>query len=302
MNISHASLLANRRSFLTKVGAAGIGALAFSSLSGAQQIDPGANGLRRRKSRRRDADILNFALNLEYLEAEYYIRAVTGQGLSADDIGGSGTPGDVVAPANSLVPFQTPAIAQYAAEIAADEQAHVRFLRSALGGAAVVRPAINLQESFTAAAVAAGVIQPGQTFNPFADELSFLLGAYIFEDVGVTAYAGAAPFLLSPDVLAAAAGVLAVEAYHAANVRTALFALGAQDPAGQISDARDSLDGPSDLDQGIVDAAGNANIVPTDGDGLAFARTPKQVLNIVYLNPDTQPGGFFPQGLNGTIK
>ena len=41
---------------------------------------------------------------------------------------------------------------------------------------------------------------------------------------------------------------------------------------------------------------------PTDANGLAFVRTPKEVLNIVYLNPNTQPGGFFPHGVNGQIR
>jgi hypothetical protein len=104
-------------------------------------------------------------------------------------------------------------------------------------------------------------------------------------------------------ILEAAAGILAVEACHAGLVRTVLLAKGLADPAGKISEARDSLDGKSDLDQGIVDAKGKANIVPTDKNGIAFSRTPGQVLNIAYLNPDkVTSGGFFPKGVNGEVN
>ena len=107
-----------------------------------------------------DADILNFALNLEYLEAEFYLRAVSGMGLSAADAGS----GAGAVTGGTQVQFQTPAIQQYAMEIANDELAHVRFLRSALGSAAVSRPAIDLMNSFNAAAMAAGIGADVQSF------------------------------------------------------------------------------------------------------------------------------------------
>ena len=244
-----------------------------------------------------DTDILNFALNLEYLEAEFYLMAVNGTGLASADTAGVGATGTVTG--GGAVQFTTPAIQQYAASIAHDEQLHVKFLRSALGSAAVARPTIDLSASFTTAARAAGLIGPGGTFNPFADEDSFLLGAYIFEDVGVTAYRGAAPLIRSKEYLSAAAGILAVEAYHAANVRTVLFQKGMGDATAKISALRASASGADD-DQGVV-LNGVANIVPLDENGLTFSRTTTQVLNIVYLGGASGNFGFFPQGLNGAI-
>jgi hypothetical protein len=190
-----------------------------------------------------DFDILNFALNLEYLEAEYYLRAAFGTGLSSGDIDGTGTLGGVSG--GRRVPFETPAIQQYAEEIALDELAHVRLLRAVLGNRRVARPALNLDTSFTLAARAAGIIGPNDTFDPYADENSFLLGAFIFEDVGVTAYKGAAPLIQDKGILEAAAGLLAVEAYHAGEIRTVLFMRGQElpqliDAANAISDLRDA--------------------------------------------------------------
>ncbi|MFJ2353804.1 ferritin-like domain-containing protein [Frigoribacterium sp. NPDC087798] len=246
-----------------------------------------------------DATILNFALNLEYLEAEFYLRAVTGSGLPADQITGIDPQGGVVG--GAPVPFKTTIVKRIAQEIAADEKAHVSFLRSALGGAKVSRPAIDLQSSFTAAALAAGVITPGQTFDPFASEENFLLGAFIFEDVGVTAYKGAAPLIYNKTYLGAAAGILAVEAYHAGIIRTTLNAKGLQVPATKISDARDSLDGSTDDDQGLT-LGGVQNLVPTDANAIVYGRTAERVLNVVYLTPNQiDKGGFFPQGINGSI-
>jgi len=255
-----------------------------------------------------DPEILNFALNLEYLEAQFYLYATTGAGLPDNLTTGTGTRGTVVG--GTRVPFSDPVVAAYAKEIAADELAHVAFLRSALMSSAVVMPSIDIggtdpNGAFSKAAQAAGLAPAGTAFNPYADDLSFLLGAYIFEDVGVTAYKGAAPLISNKTYLEAAAGILAAEAYHAGLVRTVLYSKGvdAQAAAGKISNARDSLDNTADVDQGIApDASGASNIVPLDANGIAYSRTPGDVLNIVYLNSNAvDRGGFFPAGLNGTL-
>ena len=245
-----------------------------------------------------DADILNFALNLEYLEAEFYIRAFLGQGLSASDRGGVGGAGGFVL-GGSAVPFKTAAIFEYAEKLTIDEVNHVRFLRRSLGAAAVAAPNIDLLNSFNALAAEAGLIPAGTQFNPFADEVSFLLGAFIFEDVGVTAYAGAANLLTNPAYVSAAASILAIEAYHGGAIRTALAMLGQQAAANAISAVRAKAGGGNE--QGLSVGNLTINISPSDTDSLAFRRTTTQVLGVVYNGRPTG-GGFFPNQVNGTIR
>ncbi len=302
--------------FRAVLGAAAVGgAFAFATAAEAQAVT--------------DADVLNFALNLEYLEANFYYYAAFGTPIPAASIGSGGVPANSL-PLNAgarAVAFTDPVVRAYAREIARDELAHVDFLRTALGSAAVVQPQLDVgitpTGAFSSAARAAGFLRPAPAtgaptdfFDPYASDLAFLYGAYIFEDVGVTAYKGAAPLITNKVFLDAAAGILAAEAYHAAIVRTTIDRMGAMPGLAAstirgdtelVSTARDSLDGASDLDQGLNQTTTGvgltANIVPADGNGIAFSRSTGQVLNIVYLNrAAVTAGGFFPQGVNGAIR
>jgi hypothetical protein len=247
--------------------------------------------------------ILNFALNLEYLEANFYSYAVTGAGIEAQgvEITGNGPQGTVLAPSTTQVTFSNPNVAAYAQEIMLDEIAHVNFLRGVIlanHNKPAAQPSIDLVNSFNTAASAAGL---GSSFSPFtssAGDLDFLLGAFIFEDVGVTAYHGALASIGNDNVLTGAAGIMGTEAYHASIIRTEIYGLGmaAIQAAQDISNARNALGGEG-LDQG-VEFEGMSNIVAADANALVFARTTRLVENIVYLGVNAKKGGFFPDGIN----
>ena len=306
------SIISSRRALLA-VGGAAIAGLAFAPKAEAQATVT-------------DNDILNFALNLEYLEAQFYTLATAG--VTIDKLMtpipvavNGGTAGTVtLKPSFTKVPFTNTGIAAYAAETALEEQKHVKFLQTALGTNAVSMPNIDLYNSFNALASGAGI---GSAFDAFANDANFLIGAYVFEDVGVSAYHGAAGLISDKTkILPAAVGIHAVEAYHAGLIRTTIAGLDAQ--AGntaltgltqKISAFRAKLANPSgtpvdDVGVSTVSVALNgssnnytaATIVNADSNTIGWSRSTTQILAIVTGGSSTNKGVFFPAGLNGTIK
>jgi hypothetical protein len=317
-------VIVNSRRKMLALGGAALAGLAFAGVKLAEA-----------QATYSDSDILNFALNLEYLESQFYTLATAGKTIDQVGIGiGAGTSatggGTVVTktggPTACLVPWTLPAIQAYATETATEERNHVTFLRSALTTSAVAMPNIDLYNSFNTLAGAAGI---AATFDPFANDLNFLVGAYVFEDVGVTAYSGAAPLITTPAYLAAAAGILGVEAYHAGLVRTSIFLADPDGKAGlqgytqKISATRMALDGSTTTDDiGVgfqttsTEPTGTTNLAATIVDAQTdtpnysktYSRSTTQVLKIVTGSANIPAAGakytgvFFPNGLNGLFS
>lgn len=132
--------------------------------------------------------VLNFALVLEYLEAEFYNRGIAAANLI---------------PAADRAIFLT---------IQGHENTHVEYLKTTLGASARPKPTFDYSYG------------NGSGTGPFADVFTnyttFKAVAQAFEDTGVRAFKGQAPTLQPyKDVLAAALTIHSVEARHAAEIR-----------------------------------------------------------------------------------
>jgi len=126
-----------------------------------------------------DVDILNFALTLEYLEATFYE-----QGLK--NVSGLG--GDAK---------------ELATTLQENEAEHVQSLTEAikgLGGTPTKAPGVDFADAFSS-------------------QKAFLKTAQTFEDLGVSAYNGAAVQIKSKEVLGSAGAIVQIEARHAAAIR-----------------------------------------------------------------------------------
>jgi hypothetical protein len=164
----------SRRDFFKALAAAGVGAAAGSVLLS-----------RTASAQSTDVDIANFALTLEYLEAEFYALALDAGVLSGDALG-------------------------VVTNLYDHEAQHVDAIIGLLEGAGatpVEKPEFVFPEdAFTSQA---GILELAATFEP----------------VGVGAYLGAAPLIQSPDILAAAGSIAGVEGEHVVAVNNLVTGL-----------------------------------------------------------------------------
>ncbi|MFF5382291.1 ferritin-like domain-containing protein [Pedobacter suwonensis] len=143
------------------------------------------------------ADVLNFALALEYLEYHFYNHALLGTDVTFT--------------------YPTAAAKTAITTIRDHEKAHVDLLVGALGSSART-PIAYADTDFRA----------GGTFaNVYTDYTTFLAVAQGFEDTGVRAYKGqAANLMAAPGVLQTALQIHSVEARHASHIRQMRTAAG----------------------------------------------------------------------------
>ncbi|MGI8574140.1 MAG: ferritin-like domain-containing protein [Egibacteraceae bacterium] len=158
----------DRRAFIRNAALIGVG----GTLAVTMRTDPFAFA----QGSTSDVDILNYALTLEYLEAEFYTQGVSGNVLSGREL-------ELVTP------------------IRDHEQEHVAAITQTLndlGAQPVEKPKFTFPD------------------GTFTDRATFLDTASTFEELGVDAYHGQVPNIQSPEILAAAASIAGVESRHAA--------------------------------------------------------------------------------------
>jgi hypothetical protein len=175
-----------RLDFFKKAGLAGGAVVGGGALMGAlvpavadAAAAKGKGGGRPPKSfGKGDVGILNFALTLEYLEAEFYKEA---QSNNMGGLLGSG--------------FLDEQATVFLDTVVRDEKAHVKALKGALGKKGVKKPKFDFG-------------------NTTSESQAFLETSFALENTGVHAYSGQAFNIKNPDYLAVALSIVTIEARH----------------------------------------------------------------------------------------
>jgi len=293
----------NRRHFIAALGmtgaAAGAGMMSGCSTSNSVAVTTTASTAQ--------IDMLNFALNVKYLQATFYSYITQGKDLTGSAVTNSPSPTGgpaVLSFAGIAGVTNAQQITDMLNEIYYDEKNHVTTLLGLLGVSAVFRPQINLAGFGTITTTNALSI------------------ARLLEDVGVTAYAGIIPSLSSSDITLLGQ-IMGADSLHAGILR--LTAL--QNPSIAAYIKADTLDvapfdpgagssaGPTSSG-GFFATAGASTASVANPAGFAFTRSISQAYSILFgtetatgstttvtlATVGTTSGGFFPNGVNGNLN
>ncbi|CAI9118929.1 OLC1v1020557C1 [Oldenlandia corymbosa var. corymbosa] len=262
-----------------------------------------------------DINLLEFPLNLEYLEAEFFSFGAFGHGLDeiAPELTGNG-PSPIGAKVASLGPLVKDITAQFAFQ----EVGHLRAIKSAVKG--FPRPLLDLSvKSFATIINNAFGENLNPPFDPYANDLNYLIASYVIPYVGLTGYVGANPKLQTATAKRMIAGLLGVESGQDAVLRALLYerqnetvnpyGMTVAEFTNKISKLRNDLGNKGIKDEGLTvnpsqGAEGKikGNILAGDKFSLAFDRTPEEILRIIYgTGSESKPGGFYPDGAQGRI-
>lgn len=262
-----------------------------------------------------DVDLLEFPLNLEYLEAEFFLWGALGYGLDKIEPGlAQGGPPPTGASIAKLDPFTKDVITQFAYQ----EVGHLKAIKNAVPG--FPRPCLDLRAAqfgnVMNKAIGRALMPP---FNPYANSINYLIASYLIPYVGLTGYVGANSKLQDPASKRLVAGLLAVESGQDAVIRAILYEVAEEEvkPYGitvaeftdKISVLRNNLGKMGVKDEGLVvplmlgaEGKVRGNVLAGNNFSIGYERTPEEILRIVYGSGNERvPGGFYPKGALGCI-
>ncbi|KAJ6423603.1 hypothetical protein OIU84_024553 [Salix udensis] len=262
-----------------------------------------------------DKDLVQFPLNLEFLEAEFFLNSALGHGLDAiePDFAAGGPP-----PVGAQKANLDPVTRKIIEEFGYQEVGHLRAIITAVGG--IPRPLYDLSpEAFAQLFDKAVGYKLNPPFNPYSNTVNYLLASYTIPYVGLVGYVGTIPYLTTFSSRALVASLLGVESGQDAVIRTLLYEkanekvmpynITVAEFTNAISFLRNKLAMCGVRDEGLIvplrlgaENRTESNILSADSNSLSYARTQPQILRIIYgTGSEYRPGGFLPRGGNGKI-
>ncbi|KAE9591621.1 hypothetical protein Lalb_Chr20g0120681 [Lupinus albus] len=172
-----------------------------------------------------DVDVIEFYLNLEYLEAEFFLFGCTGEGLdvAAPELT-QGGPSPIGA---RLATFETLNMLLVFMNFALKEIGHLRAIKNIVRG--FPRPLLNLSSTTFGQVMDNAFGRPlHPPFDPYASEINYILASYVIPYVTLTGYVGANPELQNATSKKLVAGLLGVKSIEDGYIRELLYERRAQ--------------------------------------------------------------------------